>query len=183
MYIIWLWNTIQSFSISNMVSEPLFWPFLSSLVFISVTHFSTLLLPSQQPPQPFVVEPSTSSSCHPWVSDLQPPSLRNFTLHRPLPFASLLQILLRSRFWRYHRDRLVPIYTLVKALTLSETARTPTRHSKALFCWSRAPRASICRCTFGFSLTCLHAPLLQVTCLSRTIMRSYTPPPFCWRHC
>ena len=33
-------NTIQSSSISNMVSEPLLWPFLSSLVFLSVTPFS-----------------------------------------------------------------------------------------------------------------------------------------------
>ena len=33
-----------------MVSKPLLWPFLSSLVFISVTSFSTLLPPSQQSP-------------------------------------------------------------------------------------------------------------------------------------
>ena len=153
MYILWLWNTIQSFSISNMVSEPLFWHFLSSLVFISVTHFSTLLPPSQQPPQPFAVEPPTSSSRCPWVPDLQSLLLRNFTLHRPLPFASPLQILLRSRFWRYHKDRLAPIYTLVKASSPSETTRALTRHSKALFRWSRAPRASTRRCTSGFSLT------------------------------
>ena len=121
-----------------MVSEPLLWPLLSNLAFISVTPFSTSLPPSQQPLQPFAVEPPMSSSHLPWVSDLQPSSLRNFTLHRPLPFASLLQILLRSRFWRYHGDRLVPIYTTVKASTPSETARTPTHHSKALFCWSRA---------------------------------------------
>ena len=76
-------NTIQFFSISNMVSEPLLWLFLSSLVFISVTPFSTLLSPSQQSPQPFAVESQTSSSHRPWVLDLQLPSLRNFTLHRP----------------------------------------------------------------------------------------------------
>ena len=78
----------KSSSISNMVSELLLWPFLSSLVFISVTTFSTSLPPSQQPPQPFDVEPPTSLSCRPWVSDLQLSSLRGFTLHRPLPFAS-----------------------------------------------------------------------------------------------
>ena len=56
MYIISLGNTIQSLSISNMVSEPLLWPFLSSFVFISVTlFFSTSLPPSQPPPQPFAV--------------------------------------------------------------------------------------------------------------------------------
>ena len=141
MYILWLWNTIQSSSISNMVSEPLLWPFLSSLVFISVTPFSTSLPPSQQPPQPFVVEPPTSSSRRPWVPDLQPPSLRNFTLHRQLPFASLLQILLRLRLWRYHKDHLASIYTLVKASTPSETTRAPTRCSKALFRWSCTPCA------------------------------------------
>ena len=141
MYFLSLWNTIQFFSISNMVSKPLLWPFLSSLVFISVTPFSTSLSPSQQPSQPFTVEPSTSSSHRPWVLDLQLLSLRNFTLHRPLPFASPLQILLRPRFWRYHRDRLAPIYTIVKASAPSETAHAPTRRSKALFLWSRAPRA------------------------------------------
>ena len=172
MYFFSLWNIIQFFSISNMVSEPLLWPFLSSLVFISVTSFSTSLPPSQQPPQLFTVEPLTSSIRRPWVSDLQPPSLRNFTLHKLLPFASPLQILLRSRFWRYHRDHLVPIYKIVKASMLSETARAPTRRSKALYSSNHAPHVpSTRRCTSGFSLTCLHAPLLQVTCLSRASTR------------
>ena len=111
-----------------------------------MTSFSTSLLPSQQPPQPFAVEPLTSSSHRPWVLDLQSPSLRSFTLHRPLPFASLLQILLWLRFWRYHKDRLTPIYKLVKVSTPSETAHAPTHCSKALFRWSRA-----------------HTPLLKVT--------------------
>ena len=71
-----------------MVSEPLLWPFLSSLVFIGVTPFSTSLPPSQQPPQPFAVEPSTSTSRRLWVPDLQPPLLRSFTPQRPLPIAS-----------------------------------------------------------------------------------------------
>ena len=123
MYILSLRNTIQSSSISNMVSELLLWPFLSSLVFISVTPFSTSLPPSQQPPQPFAVEPLTSPSRRPWVSDLQPPLWRSFTLHRLLPLASSLQTLLQLRFWSYHRDRLVPIYKIVKASTPSETAR------------------------------------------------------------
>ena len=125
-------------SISNMISEPLLWPFLSSLVFISVTpffFFSTSLPPSQPPPQPFAVEPPTSSSRRPRVSDPQPPSLKSFTLHRPLPFASPLQTLLRLQFWRYHRDHFASIYKLVKALTSSETARAPTRHLKFLYGW------------------------------------------------
>ena len=128
MYILSLRNTIQSSSISNMVSEPLLWSFLSSLVFISVTHFSfsTSLPPSQPPPQPFAIEPPTSSSRRPWVPDLQLPLLRSFTLHRPLPLTSPLQTLLRLRFWSYHRDRLAPIYKTVKDSTSSETAHAPT---------------------------------------------------------
>ena len=149
-----------------MVSKPLLWPFLSSLVFISVTLFSTSLLPSQQPLQPFAVEPLMSSSHRPWVPDLQLPSLRSFTLHRPLPFASPLQILLQFRFWRYHRDRLALIYILMKASTSSETARTPTRRSKALFRWSRAPHAST---QHWFS--------------SRTPTHRHAPQPSRWRHC
>ena len=148
-----------------MVSEPLLWPFLSSVVFIRVTPFSTSLPPSQQPLQPFVDEPPTSSSRHPWVPNLQPPSLRNFTLHIPLPFASPLQILLWLRFWRYHKDRLASIYTLVKASTPSETTRAPTRRSKALFRWSRTTR------TF-------HAPLhiwVFSHVPSRTVASSHAP--------
>ena len=124
-----------------MVSDPLLWPFLSSLVFISVTPFSTSLLPSQQSPQPFAVEPPTSSSRRPWVPDLQPLLLRSFILHRSLPFASLLQILLRLQLWRYHKDHLALIYTLVKALMPLETTYAPTHCSKALFRWSCTPRA------------------------------------------
>ena len=105
----------------------------------------------------FAVEPPTSSSRRPWVPDLQPLSLRSFTLHRPLPFASPLQILLWLWFWRYHRDRLAPIYILVKASTLSETACAPTRSSKALFHWSRAPRASMRHCFRSRASTCRHA--------------------------
>ena len=76
MYIILLWNTIQSSSIFNMVSKPLLWPFLSSLIFIGVTPS---LLPSQQLPQPLAVEPPTSSSCCLRVPDLQPLLLRSPT--------------------------------------------------------------------------------------------------------
>ena len=91
MYILWLWNTIQSFSISNMVSESLLWPFLSSLVFIGVTALSTSLLPSQQSPQPLTVEPITSSSHYLRVLDLQPLSLRSPTSHRLLHVSSRLE--------------------------------------------------------------------------------------------
>ena len=126
-----------------MVSKPLLWPFLSNLVFISVTSFLLLTLPpSQLPPQPLAVEPPTSSSRRPWVPDLQPPLLRSFTLHRPLLFVSLLRILLRFHFWRYHWDRPAPIYTLVEASLPSETARAPTCRSKLLWRWSRATRAT-----------------------------------------
>ena len=171
----------KSSSISNMVSEPLLWPFLSNLVFISVIHFlffSTSLPPSQQPSQPFAVEPPTSSSCRPWVPDLQPPLLRSFTLHRPLPLASPLQTLLQLRFWSYHRDRLVLIYKTVKASTPSETARAPTRHSKFLYGWSCAPCASkLCHAPPS-SATRLHVPSLAVKlrhASSRACTRQFSP--------
>ena len=163
-----------------MVSEPLLWPFLSSLVFISVTLFSTLLPPSQHPSQPLAVEPPTLSSRRPWVPNLQPPSLRSFTLHRPLPFASLLQILLQLQLWMYHWDRLEPIYTLVEPLTPSETARAPMRRSKVLFRWSRAPHAfhvPLHIWVFSHVLPCIaisgHAPL----------KRLHAPQPSRWHHC
>ena len=159
-----------------MVSEPLLWPYLSSLVFISVTSFSTSLPPSQQPPQPFTVEPPTSSSHHPWVPDLQLSSLRSFTLHGPLPIASPLQILLRLRLWRYHWDRLTPIYTLVEASTPSKTTRAPTRRSR--FCYvdhaSHAP--STRHCTSRFSLMCSHVPQFQVKRRSHAFTRSHALP-------
>ena len=75
MYIFLLWNTIQSSSISNIVSDL----FLSSIVFIGVTSFSTSLLPSQQSLQLLAVEPPTSSSHCLRVPDLQPLSLRSPT--------------------------------------------------------------------------------------------------------
>ena len=71
-----------------MVSKPLLWPFLSSLVFIGVTPLSTSLPPSQQSPQPLVVEPSTSSSHCLRVPDLLPLSLRSPTPHRSFHVSS-----------------------------------------------------------------------------------------------
>ena len=169
-----------------MVSEPLLWPFLSSLVFISVTSFSTSLPPSQQPPQPLAVEPSTSSNHRPWDLDLQPP-LRSFTFHRPLPFASPLQILLRLRLWRYHWDRLAPIYTLVEASMPSKTTRAPTRRSKVLLHWSCVPRAfhvPLHIWVFSYVLpratTSGQAPLTRLHALSRASTHLNHSR---WRHC
>ena len=157
-----------------MISEPLLWPFLSSLVFISVTPFPTSLSPSQQPLQPLAVEPPTSSSRRPWVPDLQLSSLRSFTLHRPLPFASPLKILLRLHLWRYHWDSLAPIYTLVESSTPSETTRTPTRHSKVLFRWSRAVHVPLHIWVFSHAPPCTatsgHAP-------PRALTRLHAPQP------
>ena len=170
-----------------MVSEPLLWHFLNNLVFISVTPFPTSLLPSQQPLQPFAVEPPTSPSRRPWIPDLQPPSLRSFTLHKPLPFASPLQTLLRLRFWRYHRDRLAPIYKIVKASTPLETVCAPTRRSKFLYGWSRAPRAVSSDHAFPRAVTCpthstrlltsstpaLACVVANVTCLHQPLTSSF----------
>ena len=59
-----------SFSIFNLVSESLLWPFLSSFISIGVTPFSTSLLSSQYSPQLLAVEPPMSLSCRPWVTNL-----------------------------------------------------------------------------------------------------------------
>jgi len=106
-----------------MVSEPLLWHFLSILVFIGVTPFSTSLSPSQQLSQPLAVEPPTSSNRCLWVPDLQLLSLKISTPHRPLHVSSPPWILLQSHFWRYHWDRLESIYTSVEASKSSETIR------------------------------------------------------------
>ena len=145
-----------------MVSEPLLWHFLSSLVFVSVTPFSPSLLPSQQRPQPLAVEPPTSSNRHHWVLDLQLP-LGSFTFYRPLSFASPLQILLRLRLWRYHWDCLAPIYILVEPSMPSKIARAVQR-----FC-STDHAPSMRHCTSGFSLMRLHVLQLQVTRPSRAL--------------
>ena len=164
-----------------MVSEPLFWPFLSSPVFISVAFFLTTLLPSQLLPQPLAVEPPMYSSRRPWVPDLQLPSLRSFTLHRPLLFASPLQVLLQLRFWRYHWDRPAPIYTLVAASPSSKTARAPTRRSKLLFRRSCATRAHTRR---HAPSTSLHPQSLasraSTASLTSLLMSALIA---CWRHC
>ena len=115
-----------------MVSEPLFWHFLSSLVFIGVTPFSTSLSPSQQSPQPITIEPPTSSSRCLWVPNLQPLSLRSPTPHKPLHLSSPSWILLWLHFCRYHWDRLASIYTTVEASQSSETTCTLTCRPKLL---------------------------------------------------
>ena len=171
-----------------MVSELLLWPFLRSLVFIIMTPFSTSLPPSQQPPQPLTVKPPMSSNCRLWVPNLQPSSLRSFALHRPLPLASPLQILLLLRLWRYHWDRFTPIYTLVLTSTPSATTHAPTRHSKILFHRLRTPRTFHaplhiwvfphtlpCAATSGHApLTCSYAPSRALTLPLTSLLTSFT---------
>ena len=67
MYILSLWNTIQSFSISNMVSEPSLWFFLCSPVFISIISDSQLLPPLLLLLQSFPVKPLTCFSYRLWL--------------------------------------------------------------------------------------------------------------------
>ena len=59
-------NTIQYSSISNMVSEPSFWLFLGSPVFISIILDSQLLSHLQLLLQPFAVKPLTRFSHRLW---------------------------------------------------------------------------------------------------------------------
>ena len=62
-------NTIQSSSISNIVSEPLLWPFLSSLVFLSVTPFSFNIV--------FAIT-TTVAAFRRWTADVIHPSSLGF---------------------------------------------------------------------------------------------------------
>ena len=161
-----------------MVSEPLLWPFLSSLVFIGVTPFSISLLPSQQLLQPLTVEPPTSSNRCLWVPDLQPLLLRSLTSYRPLHMSLPPWILHRLCFYRYHWDRFAPIYTLVEALQLSEIARALTHHPNILcpiscvtcapmrWHWQPSSRAS----------TRLHVPDLH-------LLTSALGDVIYWHHC
>ena len=120
--------------------------------------FSTSLLPSQPPLQPFAVESPTSSSRRPWVPDLQPPLLRSFTLHRPLPLASPLQ-------------NIVPIMIL-KLPQRSSCADLQNRESLNAVGDRTPPRATQSFCTVDHappgSATRLHVPL-------RTCKRKFSP--------
>ena len=152
-----------------MVSEPLLWPFLSSLVFISVTSFfnnaSAITI--------------AAAASHRWTSDvIQPSSLGSEPaaavvkeFHTTL-FASPLQILLRLHFWRYYWDRPAPIYTLVEASPQSETARASTRRSKLMFCRSRTTCAPTYRSFFSRATTRRHSPSCTVTRLHAPLRAS-----------
>ena len=146
-----------------MVLELLLWHFLSSLVFIGVTSFSTSLPPSQQLPQPLTVEPLTSSSRFLGVPNLQPLSLRSPTPHRPLHVSLPPWILLQLRFCRYHWDRFAPIYTLVETSQPSEIARATQIFCAQSHALHPPPRAD----------SLLHAPLR--TCTHKICT--------CWHHC
>ena len=158
-----------------MVSEPLLWPFLSSLIFIGVTQFSTYLPPSQQPSQPLAIEPLTSSNHRPWVPDLLLLSLSSFTPQRTLPFASPPWILLLLIFYKYHWDRLALMYRLMEASKPSKTARSPTSRSKVLSCNLRAPRTSMHHCTSGLYFHVLPRAASSGHMPSRTLTRLNTP--------
>ena len=86
-----------------------------------------------------------SSNRRLWVPNLQPLSLRSPTLHKPLHVSSPPWILLRLRFYRYHWDRLAPIYTLVEASKPSEIARALMHHPNISRSSSHVARTSMHR--------------------------------------
>ena len=93
-------------------------------------------------------------------------------------FASMLSIKFDfgASFWSILSLSLVSIYKIVKASTLSETARALTRRSKFLYGWSRTPGASTRRLFRSRVVTRPHALLRAVTS-PHTLSRA------CWRHC
>ena len=138
-----------------MVSEPLLWPFLSSLVFIGVTPFSTSLSPSQQLSQPLAVEPSIPAIILGfWTCNRHRWGVSHYKDHCPL----------------HHRCKYCSDYvsegTTEIVLRWSTHSGKPQSHqrphappcrSKVLF---RSSHASTRRCTSGLFLHALH---LQVT--------------------
>ena len=97
-----------------------------------------------------------SSSRHPWVPNLQLPSLRNFTLHKPLPFAS------RCKYCSDYGCEGTTEIVLHRSTQLWKPQRrrrlhTPPRAVQRLYSADHAHHVpSMCRYTSGFSLTRLN---------------------------
>ena len=161
----YLRNTIQSFSISNMVSELLLWPFslavLSLLVLLHSQHrfrrhnSCCSLLPLNLQCLPAVVFGS-----RPAATIVE----ESYTAQTTACVITAVNI--APIFCRYHWDRFAPIYTLVEASQPSEIARTLTCHPNILRQISRITRA----------FTCLHAPDLHLLTLTLGDI-------ICWHHC
>ena len=167
MYIFSLRNTIQSSSISNMVSEPLLWPFLSSLVFISVTHFFFFFHIAS-------AITTTAAAFRRWTSDvIQPSSLGS----RPAITVVKEFHTAQTTATRITATNIAPI-TVLKLPQRSSCANLQNRESlnavgdrtrphslfKVLYGWSRAP------CV----VTRLQAP-------PRASTRLHVPVFSCWR--
>ena len=136
------------------------------------THVYSLIKIYNTIKQPLSVELPTSSSHRPWVPDLQSLSLRSFILHRPLPFALTLQNITPITFVKVPlRSSYVDLHTYGSLNTIRNCTRPhaplkgfvpqitrPTHHYKS-----------------RFSLTCSHAPQLQVMRPSRAFTRLNPP--------
>ena len=151
----------KSSSISNMVSEPSLWLFLSSPVFIGIILDSQLLLPLQLLLQPFDVEPLTRFSHRLWFRTCS----RRHSESRdhcqtivtmilvPIVF---LQVALRSSFADLpSRGNLTIIRAATRPHTpLKDSAQNPTPSTR-----HHAPLGSVTRFHVrSRTVTCLHAP-------------------------
>ena len=127
-----------------MVSEPLLWLFLSSLVFLVLLHSQHCFRHHNRrcslSPLNLRRLPSLSLGSGPAAVVVEESNTTQITAHVIPPW-----LLLRSNFWWYHWDRLETIYSSVKALPSSELPRALTRRLKFLRqCTMRSTRHTRC---------------------------------------
>ena len=154
-----------------MVSKPLLWPFLSSLVFISVTHFFFHITSAIT---------TTTAAFRRWTSDVIQPS----SLGSGLAAAVVKEFhTAQTTAARITTTNIAPI-TILKLPQRSSCANLQnreslnavgdrTRRSKFLYGWSRAPRAS----------RLLHAPPRARFLLLTSALGDIICHDICWRHC
>ena len=162
-----------------MVSNPLLWPFLSSLVFIGVTPLSTSLPPSQQSPQPLAVEPPTSSSRCLRVPDLQPLLLRSPTPHRSLHVSS------HHEYCSDHISGGITEIILKRSTWWWKPRSHWSRHAPSRAAWSSsvsAPRASRTILSSSLCHPWRHLRRVSPSCVSIQSSADISATSSWWRH-
>ena len=136
-----------------MVSEPLLWPFLSSLVFISVTFFLSL--------NASAITTAAATSCR-WTSDvIQPSSLGSG------PAAVVVK--------EFHTAQTTALYITAANIAPISFLKVPLRSSSTDL-HIRGYLAAI------GDRTRPHAPLKDSAAPPRTSTRCHAPGLVCWRH-
>lgn len=121
-----------SLCISNMVSEPLLWHFLRSLVSLWCYSKFTVV----------IAVAAATVAIHRWISDVsqlsslvldqQPLPLRSLTQQKTIALLSSPWILPRLCFGRYHCDHSPPICLTVETWPSSEPSRARMHRPKIL---------------------------------------------------